>query len=402
MTNKKILFVITQGEWGGAQRYVFDIATRLDNDFDITIAIGELRAKNDLQEKIKRLSDQVESVLDGKDQKIKIVELRHLIRAISPMHDILAIFELRRLYKILKPNIIHLNSSKAGIVGSVAKSLIFNLESSTIYTVHGWVFNEPTRKIGRLLYRFLEKITSRWKDKIIVLSDRDLRDGIKLGIDKSKFVKIPLGIKIPHFLHKEEARGILSKISNIQYPISNILVGTIANLYPSKGIDVLIEAAKIINIQYPISNIQFVVIGEGSERKKLESLIANYKLQNIHLIGSVENAAQYLKAFDIFVLPSRKEGLPYTLLEAMSAGLPIIASDVGGISSLIDNKINGLIIPHGQPEKLTKMIVSLSCNTKLREEIKKHVVSNSRAFDIKDMITQLQALFLSLSREDSK
>jgi len=105
----KILYIITQGEWGGAQRYVFDLVNNLADIFDITIAIGEIDGDQALKSKVK-----------SQKSKVKIVELKHLVRNISPVHDVLAIFELKKLYKTLKPDIIHLNSSKAGIIGSLA------------------------------------------------------------------------------------------------------------------------------------------------------------------------------------------------------------------------------------------------------------------------------------------
>ncbi len=383
---KRLLFVITNGVWGGAQRYVFDLATNLADGFEVTVAVGEPDGRKDLQNKVK-----------NEKLKVKSVQLKHLVRKIHPIHDILAIFELRKLYKDLKPDIIHLNSSKAGIIGSIAsirhperspkgevEGSLEQRDSSTrpkssvgmtvIYTVHGWVFNEPTRKLGKFLYRWLEKFTAHWKDKIIVLSDRDLNDGIQIDIDTNKLLKIPLGIEPPVFLEREIARQFLdsclrrndkNKILSpflVPHPLrlakdggrahSSSLIGTIANLYPSKGLDILIEAVKILSLrgQSPKQSpgiatpfglaMTFLIIGEGPEKLRLENLIKKYHLENtIFLIGALDNASQYLKAFDLFVLPSRKEGLPYTLLEALSAQIPIIATDVGGIKELLPDAI---------------------------------------------------------------
>ena len=179
MNKQKLLYIITQGEWGGAQRHVFDLATNLADEFDITVAVGEQDGRHDLQQKL-----QINS-------KIQIVQLKHLIRPVSPIHDILALFEIAKLYKTLKPDIVHLNSSKAGITGSFAKLFVKNCKlkienCKLIYTVHGWVFNEPLGRAKKALYRWLEKFTARWKKKIIVLSDFDHQTGQKAGREKEE------------------------------------------------------------------------------------------------------------------------------------------------------------------------------------------------------------------------
>ncbi len=346
MAKLKILYIVTQGEWGGAQRYVFDLATNLANEFVITIAIGEPEGRCDLQDKMKQWNE-------GRGTRdVNIIQLKHLVRKISPIHDILAIFELAKLYKTIKPDIIHLNSSKASILGSFAFSFFVPRASSDIYTVHGWVFNEPLNQFKKTLYRWLEKFTAKWKDKIIVLSDSDYQTGQQAGISTNKLIKIPLGISPPIFLSKEKARQELSKLSHISYLPSHTIVGTIANLYPTKGLDTLIEAINIINIKYQISNIKFFIVGDGPEKNNLQSLITKYGLQNVHLLGAIDNAAQYLPAFDIFVLPSRKEGMPYTLLEAVAAGLPIVATNVGGVKELI---IDAIIL--NDPKILAEKII---------------------------------------------
>ena len=103
----KLLYVITQGQWGGAQKYVYDLSLALREEFEIIVAVGEPNDKPDLQNRLKKAN-------------LSYIQLRHLRRAISPWHDLLAIFELRGLYRKLKPSIVHLNSSKAGILGSLA------------------------------------------------------------------------------------------------------------------------------------------------------------------------------------------------------------------------------------------------------------------------------------------
>ncbi len=325
----KILFVITQGAWGGAQRSVFDCATSLSQTHDITVAVGAKNTSSDLQ-------DQLRTKAPG----IRLVQLKHLVRPFSLIQDFLAIFELKKLYQTLQPDIVHLNSSKAGIVGSLSN--LFSFPSwKTVYTVHGWVFLEPLNHFTKWLYKTLEKMTARFKNAFIILSPEEKEVGLLLGIPSSKISVIPLGIDPPkNSFTQTQAQNQL--FSAEKMPRASEWIGTIAGLYPAKGIDLLIEA--ISKIKNHIDDTAFVIIGDGPERKNLEKKIQELQVSDIvFLVGKKENASELLSAFDKFVLPSKKEGQPYALLEAMSFHLPILATKVGGIPSLLEHYPNATI-----------------------------------------------------------
>ncbi len=103
-----------------------------------------------------------------------------------------------------------------------------------------------------------------------------------------------------------------------------------------------------------------MIIGEGEDFEKIKNTIAEKKLgEELVLTGFVRDAAKYLKAFDIFILPSLKEGLPYVVLEAMNAGLPVVASSVGGLTDLIDNEKNGILIPPKRADEIAETLNEL-------------------------------------------
>lgn len=341
----KILYVVTQGHWGGAQKYIFDLAENIAPDFDITIAIGEPNIMPDLQKKL------------AGNPNAKLIQLSFLVRKISPLKDILAIIELKNLYKKIKPDIIHLNSTKTGVLGSIALKFSCLKNTKLIYTAHGWIFNEPMSAYKKKIYTFAEKITAKIKNKIIVLSQKEKQMALDvLRIAENKLTIIPVGIaNLPGGLSREEARSELGRKIN-----SNIsdkyLVGTIANFYPTKNLDNLVKA--LAQIKEKINNMAVVIIGDGPERKQLEDLITKFSLQNmVYLAGFLDNAEKLLPAFDLFVLPSRKEGLPYTLLEAKINKIPIIATDVGSISEIIKNKKTGLLIKPENEHELSEAIL---------------------------------------------
>src|SRR3989344_8443285 len=161
MNKIRILFVITQGEFGGAQRYVFDLATALNkSEYEITVLIGQDPDK--LKQKLEKAN-------------IKVEALRHLKR-FNPLQNFFAIFELKKKFESLKPDIVHLNSSMAGFVGSLAAHLAGI--QNVIFTAHGFAFLEPNSWIVKKIYFLAEKFATRFRKKIITVSDRDKTSAI--------------------------------------------------------------------------------------------------------------------------------------------------------------------------------------------------------------------------------
>ncbi len=375
---KKILFVITQGLWGGAQRYVFDLARSLPTSYTLTVAIGEANGAQDLQKELTALN-------------IPVVQLRHLKRPISPLHDLLAVRELKQLYTKEQPDIVHLNSSKAGIVGSIAASMLNTSQRPhVIYTAHGWVFDEPIGAWRQALYRFCERTTAQRKDAVIVLSEKDKKTAEQiLNIPPKQVVRIPIGIEYtPSPWTKETARIELAK-QNVSLSSDTYLVGTIANLFPTKGIDILLNA--IAQKQTELPNVQFVIIGDGPERSALEHMKTRLNLSNVHFLGFKKNATDYLPAFDVFVLPSVKEGMPYTILEALVYPLPIVATRVGALPELLLSS-HHMLVPPNDADTLGSALVVMHQKHSLVSNINITPQQNN----LETMILQTTSLYDSL------
>ncbi len=358
----KILYIITQGTWGGAQRYVYDLATAYASEHDVTVAVGEPGGSADLQERLKQHGS------------VKVVQLTHLVRAISP-RDFAAIAELNTLINEVSPNIVHLNSSKAGIIGSLAtinhnsppktKHLKPNT-FSVIYTAHGWVFNEPLYWPLPLIYRSLEKHTARYKDGIITLSEADQAVAkTKLTIPVSKLRLIPLGIDMQTpALSSLAARNELNPYLSSTGKNAKKIIGVIANFYKTKGLDILITA--LATIKADLADTTVALIGSGPDKNNLHRLATASGLDSIiSWCGPIPEAARLLPACQMLIIPSRKEGLPYTLLEAGRAGLPVVATAVGGIPEIVMPGETGWLVPARDPARLAAAIKeALSDQTK--------------------------------------
>ncbi len=244
---KKILFIITQSEFGGAQRFLARLVPVLDrNKYDILVAAGIEGDKGGLLSFLQ-------------DKGINARYLRYLRRSVNPLFDFcFGLIEIFKLIRKERPDILFLCSSKAGALGSFAGRLAG--VKKIIYRIGGWTFNDPWPKWKKWLYIWLEKYTARWKDYIVNNAESDRQQAIKLGIKpREKIVTIYNGIDAQklEILPRERARDLLG-IKN------GFIVGAIASFYPTKGLKYLIEAGKIVKDK----DIKFILIGEGQEKEE--------------------------------------------------------------------------------------------------------------------------------------
>lgn len=385
---RKILYVVTRGSRGGAQRYVADLARAYAAEWDITIAIGEAHVTDDL---LSRCSDCCSSV-----------RLKHLVRRISPLRDIRAVFELRRLYRDLRPDIVHLNSSKAGTVGSLA-ALCMRGRPRIVYTAHGWVFHEPLGRARRAWYSAVERITASMKDAVITLGKRDGDAACeRLRIPRARVHIIPHGIAAPQNpLSRAEARWRLSSLSGAPpEETGTVWAGTIANYLPTKGLDILLDAVSALSAETK-KRMRFFLIGEGPMRAGLADRISQGGLDGtVHLVGSVPRAADLLPAFDVFVLPSRKEGLPYALLEALVAGVPVVATRVGSVPEVLEDGKTGILVPPGDADALALALQHAETHPKELAEQAAQARGTARMHSADEMITATERVYRQLLRAE--
>jgi glycosyltransferase involved in cell wall biosynthesis len=347
LNKKKVFICITKSNWGGAQKYVFDIATSINRElFDISILLG---GNGELKKRLE-------------EKNIRIIELENSQRDIKTKKDFGLFFELYTIFRKEKPDIIHLNSSKMGFIGVLTVfvlNLYFKLTSKNyklkaIFTAHGWSFNENRNFLSKLFFKVIHIMTIIMSHQTIVVAEI-LKNQIP-KIFRKKIVVIKNGISEIDFIEREIAK---EKLFGRKLLIKDkIFVGTISELHKNKGLTYIIEA-----ISKTTKNIIFLIIGEGEERHNLEILIKKLGAENkIFLIGKIEEASRYLKAFDIFTLTSITEAFPYVLLEAGLASLPVIASNVGGIPEIIENGQTGILIQPRNSEEIKDKIEEIAKN----------------------------------------
>lgn len=371
---RKILFVITKSNWGGAQRYVYDLATNLPKDrFETVVSLG---GNGPLKTKLE-------------ESGIRTISIPLLKRDISIFKEIKVFFKLIALYKKEMPDVIHLNSSKIGGLGSLS-GRIYRLFAKhlpiIIFTAHGFAFNENRSLLSKFAIKASYFFIMACCDKTIAVSD-SIKDQVRhWPFISKKIVVIKNTIPVMNFLEKEPARNFLqSKISASLLNTERLWLGTIGELHPIKGQSFLIEA--LVELKKEFANFVFIIIGEGEERRKLEQQIEDLQMKdNIFLVGHIDEASKYLKAFDIFILPSISEALGYVILEASQAHIPIISSRVGGIPEVLEDGKMGLLVEPGNGSEIEKALKTLINSPEKRLLFSKSLAENTSTNSFANMI----------------
>jgi len=317
---KKILYLVTKSNWGGAQRYVYDLATNLPkNRFDAAVACG---GKGEL---IRRLSD----------AHVPVMEIPNLERDIALVKEVRALLSIMDVIRVARPDILHVNSSKAGGLGALAGRIMG--VKKIIFTVHGWPFKEERNVFVQTLFYFASWMTSLLSDVVIVVSQEDERLGKRMWFTGGKIIYIPLARIPSEMFTRKQAEEILFTGPATSF-LKAVRLVTIAELTPNKGLRYGIDMMKELEKRAP-GTYTYMIFGKGEEEsfltgevqaKNLASAVSFANINPpIHLLQAdfSSEASRYLRAFDIFILPSIKEGMPYVLLEAAAAGLPIVATE---------------------------------------------------------------------------
>ncbi len=378
---RKILYVITKSNWGGAQKYVYELATSLPKDtFETAVANG---GDGELVQRLQAAG-------------IRTIPLSGLGRDIRVLKDASSFWRLWRLFRKEKPDVVHLNSSKAGGIGALAARLAG--VPRVIFTAHGWAFNEDRPLYKKIIIAGLHWITILLSTKTIAVSEFMKRQGERFPFTKRKLVVIRNGATPIEFLPREESREALMKLIPAEKTAliaeNSLWIGTISELHKNKGLSYALAAVARV-AKESSAPFFFCIIGEGEERAALETQIKTLGLENtVFLLGHVAEAPRFLKAFDLFTLTSTTEALAYVLLEAGQAGLPVVATNTGGIPEVIGGNDCGILV-HARAEKdIALGIKTLLEDASLRERLGKNLERKiDTQFSFQKMMSETTALY---------
>jgi len=348
---RHILYLVTSSGWGGAEKYVSVLAREAAAHGEVHVIAGT--GNGDL--------------FDRLPHEAFVMRSRHLTRRVSPISDLRAVREIRAYIRKNAITLVHANSTKAGLIASLAV-MGMKRRPLVIYTAHGWAFLESARSpLFRFTTYWSERLASRLRNATIVLSEMERRVALERGLaDEAHLHLIPLGIarRPEKTLPRDAARKELLRGSDATF-----LFGTVANAYPAKALPLLIEAFDRVAETRPETAL--VIIGDGPSMPEISARreISPFK-DRIFLAGHLPDASEYLSAFDVFTLSSTKEGMPWAILEAARAGLPIVATGVGAIPEMLRDGVGGLIVPPDDVPALAEAMARVHDDAALRTKLK--------------------------------
>jgi glycosyltransferase involved in cell wall biosynthesis len=374
MQKKKILFIITKGSpFGGAQRYVYDLAINAPPDFEVAVACG---AGEELPELLMK-------------KQVRVIKIEKLVREVKFFDEFKVWWDLVKLFRQEKPIVVHLNSSKIGALGAVAARIAG--VPKIIFTAHGWAFNETQRSVlARIFYAISHWLAVLLAHKTIAVSGKTKSDVSWMPFISNKIQVIHNGIEGFKLKAKKEARLFLA-----QEDVKKIIILSLSELHPNKGLDIALHAITKLPDKL-VGKIIYCIAGSGDEGENLQQLANKLNISSrVRFLGFIPNAREFLAGTDIFLLPSRNENLPVAILEAGLAGLPIIATSVGGIPEIIDDMQNGILVHPRNPREIAEAIAYLLDNPEkaklFKEKIKEKVLQD---FSLDKMLGRTYSLYL--------
>lgn len=379
--NIRVLLVITGLATGGATKVVLDLANHFNNqaDFDVQLISGPIPpGRNDATHLAYEL---------GIPTRI----VPSLLNKISPLANLKAIADMRRIMVAEKYDIVHTHSSVAGVVGRLA-ALTAGVPV-IIHHVHGWGLHDGMPGWMQMLYLTLERFCAKFTDRIIAVSEPDVRKGLMHGIgSRDKFTLIYNGIDLEKFRQDVGDQQVRAELG--LNPDSKV-VGMIGRLDEQKNPLDLIRAAAIVAKGYP--KVQFLIVGDGALRPECERLIKELNLNDkFFLLGFRDDVARILPILTITAMSSLWEGLPLAFLEAMSAGKPIVANDIDGASDVVVNGETGFLVTPHQPQEMAERILALLKDESLCNEMGRVAQERSDYYSLQRMVGKVGSLYKEL------
>jgi glycosyltransferase involved in cell wall biosynthesis len=328
----RVLVVVTLAEVGGAQSYVASLLPAMSATFDVVVAAhgdGPLRAA-------------------ARRAGVRFVPLVHVRRPLSPAEDVRGFLELLRLVRRERPDVLHANSSKAGILGRLAATVAG--VPVRVFTVHGWAFRAHSGAAARL-YLWADRLLGRVTAMTICVARSDLDAGLRARTcrrGRATVIRNGVALDVPQARPGEDGP---------------LRVATVARLRRPKDVGTLVRAIALL----PAGSVRAVVVGDGPERAGLAAEVRRLGIEGaVELVGERDDVADLLAAADVFVLPTLSEGLPMSVLEAMAAGLPVVAAAVGGVPELVEDGETGLLVPPGRADALAAALERLAGDPAMR------------------------------------
>lgn len=307
-----------------------------------------------------------EDVAELEARGIRHIALDSSTRGMNPFSDLRAARELWSILRRERFDVLHTHNPKPGVYGRILGRMAG--VPIVVNTVHGLYATEDSPLLKRLVVYGLEAIASRFSDAELIQSPEDLELLRRLHlVPLWKLGFLGNGVDLDRFNSERAASKRDAARSDLGVLPGDVVVGMVGRLVAEKGLPELIEAAGRVS-----DEVQFVVVGPEDPHKKdalSDDLLEAGRSEGIRFLGMREDVDALYGAFDIFVLPSHREGYPRAAMEAAASGLPLILTDIRGCRQVVEDGRNGLLVPVGDPAALAKAIDALADDDGLRERM---------------------------------
>lgn len=358
----KILHVVGDSKFGGGSVIIGQIVlSQLKAGFDVEVLSTDLDFKKYLAE-----------------IGVNVIELDCIHRNYNLFTDFLGIYKLKRFLDKSRYDVVHTHTTKAGFVGRVSARL--SNVNVILHTVHGFPFSESSNRLKVFVFSFLEKLLFKISTKVVFVSNYHLSWARKLGITyKDRGIVIRNGVNKPS--------GSFSSPINNGKCIKLFFVGRVVR---EKGVFDLVLAFRKLSLANPMVELFF--IGDGPDLNELKNFSEDIK--NITYTGFVNNVADYLSQADIFVLPSYREGLSVSAIEAQACGIPSVLSNIGGNMEVSDNGKCALLFELGNVDSLYHSLNLLVSSEELRADLSSKSEVNFRGnYTNENMVSSYLTLY---------
>ena len=389
LNNPKIVHLITRMDMGGSAQNTLMTCLELADRYDTVLAFGpslESQMTPEEQHAVSRRIDRFKSV-GG-----RVVVLPELVRRIDPVRDILTFVRLLRWLRQEHPDIVHTHTSKAGLLGRWAAWLAG--VPIIVHTPHGHVFYGHFGPVMSNFFLHVEQVSESVTDHLVCLTQGELIDHVNRNvIHPEKASVIHSGVDLRLFKAPTATRTLTRRRLGIADRA--VVVGSIGWLLPIKAPEVLLEAMGSVWKRRP--DIELVFVGKGDLERSLKAAVKRMNAADrVRFLGWRSDIPDLMHCFDLFVLPSRNEGMGRVIIEAMAAGLPVVASRTGGVPDLVTDGQNGFLVPPGDAAALGRAILTLADRPDLRRRMGEAGMRRAEKFSLQRMVYKLDALYARL------
>ena len=377
----RVVNVITKFALGGAQQTALRSCAALDGGrFTATLVSGPDRDdEGDLAEEARELG-------------VPVTVVPSLHRPLRPVADARAVADLAALFRREQPDVVHTHSSKAGIVGRLAARRAG--VPVVVHTVHGWSFHPGQPLATRALYRRAERTAAHWTSAFVVVGERDRAIGLAAGIgrpDDYHLVRSAVDLREWRTTPgaRERARRALGAKAH------DPVIGTVTRLADQKDPATFVRAvARVLQVE-PAAVV--AVIGDGPLRPEVEDDLRRRGIAGrVRLLGARHDVRHLVPAFDVFLFTSRWEGLPRTVVEAMAAGIPVVATDTGAVGEVVLDGDTGVLAAPGDDAALAHGVRRVLRDGALASRLTAAASQRISEFDVPAMARALTALYEGL------